>query len=44
MRSRFEIIWHGFLYSIYDSHVEILVRVKKLVWLRMGKVGGLFLV
>ena len=24
MRSRFEIIWHGFLYSIYDSHVEIL--------------------
>ena len=35
---RREIIWHSFLYSIYVSHVEILVRVGKLVWLRMGKV------
>ena len=42
MRSRLEIIWYGFLYSIYVSHVEIVVRVGKLVWVRMGKVGGLF--
>ena len=42
MRFRCEIIWHTFLYSIYVSHAEILVRVGKLVWLRMGKVGGLF--
>ena len=41
MRSRPVIVWHGFLYSIYDSHVEILVRVGKLVGLRMGKVGDL---
>ena len=41
MRSRPEIVWHGFLYSIYDGHVEILVRVGKLVGLRMGKVGDL---
>ena len=44
MRLRREIIWHSFLYSIYVSHVEILVRVGKLVWLRLSKVGGLFLV
>ena len=30
-----------FLYGIYVSHVEIVVRVGKLVWVRMGKVGGL---
>ena len=42
MRSRLETIWYGFLYSIYVSHVGILVRVRKLVWVRMGKVGGLF--
>ena len=41
MRLRREIIWHSFLYSIYVSHVEILVRVGKLVWLRMGKVREL---
>ena len=41
MCSGFEIIWHGFLYIIYISPVEILVRVGKLVSLRMGEVGGL---
>ena len=42
MRSRLEIIWYGFLYSVHVSHVGIVVRVGKLVWVRMGKVGGLF--
>ena len=42
MRLGREIIWHGFLYRVYVSHVEILVRVGKLVCLRMGNVGGLF--
>lgn len=42
MRLRREIIWHTFFYSISVSHIEIRVRVGKLVWLMMGKVGGLF--
>ena len=41
MRSRPEIVWHGFLHRIYGGHVEILVRVGKLVGLKMGKVGDL---
>ena len=41
MRSRLEIIWYGFFDSIYVSHVGIVVRVGKLVWVRMGKVAGL---
>ena len=41
MRSRLEIIWYGFFYSISVSHVGIVVMVGKLVWVRMGKVGGL---
>ena len=44
MRSRLEIVWYGFLYSVHVSHVGIVVRVGKLVWVRMGKVGGLLLV
>ena len=43
MQLRLEIIWYGFFEfcSIYASHVGIVVRVGKLVWVRMGKVGGL---
>ena len=43
MQLRLEIIWYGFFEfcGIYVSHVGIVVRVGKLVWVRMGKVGGL---
>ena len=41
MRSRLETIWYVFFYNIYVSHVGIVVRVGKLVWVRLG---GLVLV